>query len=315
METVTRIFGTIVPLFFTTTDGVSLSEISRIQSENKQHNDKFWSMISDAVASVFRKVLTFLGSTEASRSISGSTVTADEIRREYSGVAARNAETSVLMHGLKLHQRLQAMLEHMDLTPFVVKTLPEAPMRIAPAKKGTTCGTSAFMDMSNIDEMIGSLDSTVLSQFDFAFFKRANGLNSRAAAIGKLLSEQGSFFRELLRPLPRGSEQATQTGVIVTQWEREYTPEALESFSLLREELRQEYDDLQKQLNGCRKQIKDAVRAYNLEEERRYQTRYGSYQVEAERHMLEVERIRCAAETLRQQALGELAGLRVRAEE
>jgi hypothetical protein len=82
----------------------------------------------------------------------------------------------------------------------------------------------------------------------------------------------------------------------------------------LRDELQSEYNGLQQQLNGCRKQIKDAVRVYNLDAERQYQTAYGLYQVEERKHSLEMERIRSAAEILRQQALQEIASLRVRVE-
>lgn len=168
------------------------------------------------------------------------------------------------------------------------------------------------MEMSNIDEMIAVLNSDVLAKFNFAFWKKANELNSRAAVLGKLLSEQGSFFRELVKSLPKGGEQITQTGVVITIWERSYSDGNLAQFAKLREKLQEEYNDLQKQLNGYRKQIKDAVRAYNLDQERQYQIVYGSYKVEAERHALEMERIRSAAETLRQEAMQELAGLKVR---
>ena len=313
METLKQIFGVIVPTFFLTDGGVSLSEIARIQAENKQQNDKFWSEIFDAVGGVFQKVVTFLGGGEASRKIAGATVTTDRIR-EYRGVADRNAQTATLMHGLKVHKRLETVLQQMDLRLHVVEALPEAPARPISAKRGTICDTNEFMEMSNIDEMVANLNAEVLAQFDLAFFKRANELNSRAATLGKLLSAEGSFFRELVKSLPKGGEQATQAGVIVTQWEKSYSPEQVEEFSRLRDELQTEYNDLQKQLNGCRKQIKDAVRAYNLDAERQYQLAYGSYKVEAERHSLEMERVRSAAETLRQQAQQELAVLRVRVE-
>jgi len=168
------------------------------------------------------------------------------------------------------------------------------------------------MEMSNIDEMIATLKPEVLAKFDLAFWMNANELNSRAAVLGKLLSEQGSFFRELVKALPKGSEQTTQTGVVITQWKRAYSEESVGELSRLRDELQAGYNDLQKQLNGCRKQIKDAVRAYNLDAERQYQAAYGPYQVAAKAHNLDMERIRSAAETLRQQALQELATLRVR---
>ena len=313
MKTLTKIFGATVPTFFTNDGGVSLSEISRIQAENKQQNDKFWSEVSDAVSGVFQKVVTFLGGANVSQRIAGATVTTDRIR-EYRGVAERNAQTATLMHGLKVHKRLQEELKVVDLRLHVAPVLPEAPAKPISAKRGTVCDTDEFMEMANIDEMVANLNPEVLAQFDLAFFKRANELNSRAATLGKLLSEQGSFFRELVRPLPKGSEQATQTGVVITLWEKSYSAERVEEFSHLRDELQSEYNDLQKQLNGCRKQVKDAVRVYNLDAERLYQVSYGSYKVLAERHSLEMERVRSAAETLRQQAQQELAVLRVRVE-
>ena len=170
------------------------------------------------------------------------------------------------------------------------------------------------MELQNIDEMIANLKSEVLARFDFAFWKKANELNSRAAAIGKLLSEQGAFFRKLVSPLPQGGSQVNQTGVVITSWKRSYTDEEAKGLQELRDQLQIEYNNLQKQLNSCRKQIKDAVREFNLEEERRYQSVYGIYQVKAKEHNLEMERIRSAAETLRQEALQEIASLKVRTE-
>jgi hypothetical protein len=218
------------------------------------------------------------------------------------------------MHALKLHKRLQDELKGMDLRPFTGEVIPEAPASPSPAKRGSTCSTDAFMELSNVDEMIAALNPEVLAKFDFAFFRSANELNSRAAALGKLLSEGGSFFRELVKSLPKGDEKLTQTGCLVTTWERSYSEEQLGEFSRLRDELQAEYNGLQQQLNGCRKQIKDAIRAYNLDAERQYQSAYGSYRVLAEKHALEMERIRSAAETLRQHAQAELAALRVRVE-
>jgi uncharacterized protein YukE len=168
------------------------------------------------------------------------------------------------------------------------------------------------MDMSNIYEMLASLTQPVMAKFDLAFWKRANELNSRAATLGKLLSEQGSFFRELVKPLPKGGETPTQNGVIITSWKKGYSETQLSEFSLLRDELQSEYNDLQKQLNSCKKQIKDAVREYNLDAERQYQAAYGTYKVAAEQYNLEVESLRSAAETRRQEALQEFAALRVK---
>ena len=168
------------------------------------------------------------------------------------------------------------------------------------------------MELSNIDEMIEQLQEPVLAKFDLAFWKKANELNSRAATLGKLLSVEGAFFRELVRPLPKGTEQPTQNGVIITSWKRSYAEDKVGELSSIRDELQAEYNDLQKQLNGLRKQIKDAVREYNLEEERRFQTDYGVYRVAAEKYSLEVESVRASAETMRQEAMQELASLRVR---
>lgn len=357
MKNLERIFGAVVPTFFAATGGVSLSEINRVQAENKQQNDTFWGLLSDATGGVFSKETTFVGAGESSKRIAGSTITAEEIQ-QYGGVADRSAQTAILMHALKLHKRLALELETKDLRPFVaslwpkvperpvreeVKDLPEAPVKPEAAKTGAVVSTREFMELSNIDEMIAALVPDVLAQFALSFWQRANELNSRAAVLGKLLSEQGSFFRELVKPLPKGSEQTVSTGVIITLWEKTYSVEQVREFVALREKLQAEYNDLQKQLNGCKKQIKDAVRVYNLEHERQYQLAFGLYQVEVSEHSLaverlredaatkhrvaleayesaygayvvEIERLRSAAEHLRQQAQAELAALRVRVE-
>lgn len=336
-----KIFGAQVPTFFTTTGGVSLSEVNRRQAEAKQLNDDFKARISEAVPGIFRKVVSFVGpGSSTPQTVDSPTISSKEIEG-YAAAAERDALTAVMMHGVKLFKSLQEQLQVMDLRLHVVETLPEAPTMpeypdapLAPtkAKLGTLCSTVAFMDLGNIDEMIANLKSEVLAKFDFAFWKKANELNARAAVIGKLLSEQGSFFREIIKPLPKGNEQVTQTGVVIFQWERSYSPEQLAEFVGLRDTLQAEYSDLQMQLNGCKKQVKDAVRAYNLEQERQYQSAYGKYQTayashetavreirvnhqeELKRCAQEMERIRSSAETLRQEALAELATLRVRTE-
>ncbi len=335
------IFGTQVPTFFTNNGGVSISEVARRQAEAKQQNDEFWGRITDAVAGVFRKVLSFVGAGNSTpQTIDGPKVTPEDLKG-YAGVAERNAVTAVLMHGVKLYKRLQQELESMDLRRFLSPQLsnaperpklPEPPQLPERPALATVCETDRFMDIANIDEMIANLKPAVLAQFDFAFWKKANELNARAAAIGKLLSEQGSLFRELIRPLPKGGEQMTQTGVVVTRWEKAYSAEELVGFAEQRNALQAEYNDLQKQLNGLKKQVKDAVRAYNLEQERSYQQAFGEYQLAYASHQAAVdellanhqtalkqyardqEQLRSSAETLRQQALQELAALRVRVE-
>lgn len=314
MNILTKIFGSIVATFFTTdkASGISISEISRLQAENKQQNDKFWSEVSDGVDGVFHKEISFVGAGDSSpRSLSGATLTLDQIKG-YRGVADRNAQTANLMHALKLFKKLQEELGNMSLTHLVTTQIPLAPMPPARAASGTTCHTDSFMDMSNIDEMLACLTEPVMAKFDLAFWQKANELNSRAATLGKLLSADGAFFRKLVKPLPKGSETPTQNGVILTSWKKAYTEDQLSEFSRLREELQSEYNDLQKELNGFKKQIKDAVRAYNLDAERLYQAAYGLYKVAAEKHALEVETLRSSAETLRQEALQEIAALRVK---
>ncbi len=335
------IFGALVPTFFTTKGGVSISEVARLQAEAKQQNDTFWARLTDATRGVFRKVVSFVGAgSSVPQTVAGPTISVGEIGG-YGEVAARNASTAVFMHGVKLFKSLQERLEVMDLRLFVVEKLPEAPpsperpqepSEPTRAKSGTVCDTPVFMMLGNIDEMIAGLKPEVLARFDFAFWKRANELNARAAVIGKLLSEQGSFFREVIKPLPSGGEQVTQAGVVIFRYEKAYSPDELVDFVRIRETLQAEYNDLQKQLNGLKKQIKDAVRAYNLEQERQYQAAYGEYRLAyasyqaavkellvnhqdaLKRHAQEMERIRSSAETLRQEALAEMATLRVRTE-
>lgn len=313
MEKLEKIFGTVIPTFFVAKGGVSLSEVSRIQAEHKQQNDGFWTKVHEAVAGVFRQVITVVGAGGGSQEIESAVITADEIN-DYRGVAGRNARTAVLMHAVKLWHRLYKELEEMDLRLHVADSLPKAPVLPAQPARSSVCQTDDFMELQNIDEMIANLRSDVLSRFDFAFWKRANELNSRAAVIGKLLSEQGAFFRKLVSPLLLGKAETIQAGVVITSWKRAYTEEQAEEFTQLRDQLQQEYNDLQRQLNGCRKQIKDALREFNLAEERRYQAAYGEYQIVAKAYQLEMERIRSAAETFRQEALQELAALRVRTE-
>lgn len=362
MQALTKIFGqgSLVEIFLTSNGGASISEIARKQAESKQKNDEFWSAVSDAKAGVHTKVISFVGAGDSTpRKILGAVLTPEKIR-EVGEVGERDAKTAVFMHGLKIFKDVQKRLEGtnpMDLWHLVVETMPEAPQyperhgvefpeapkRPVSAKRGSLNDTKVFMEMDNMEELIQNLDPKVRDRFDFDFWKKSLELNSQAAATGKLTTGKDAFFRELVKPLPKGGEQITQAGVVVTQWEHAYSQETLEELSRVRDELQKRYNSLQQQLNGCRKQVKDAVREYNLAEERRYQsdwseyttrrTKYDAeveklqaqeesrfqaaldaYRVLREKYEGELERIRSAAETLRQQALSEMASLLVRTE-
>lgn len=360
MEKLTKIFGSLVGTFLTSDGGASVSQIGRLQAEAKQENDSFWATVADAKAGVHTKVISFVGAGDSTpRKILGAVLTPEKIR-EVGEVGQRDAKTAVFMHGLKIFKDVQKRLENMnpmELWHLVAETMPEAPQyperqgvefpeapkKPALAKRGSLNDTKVFMEMDNMEELIQNLNPAVRDRFDFDFWKKSLELNSQAAAIGKLTTGKDAFFRELVKPLPKGGEQITQAGVVVTQWEHAYSQETLEELSRVRDELQKRYNSLEQQLNSCRKQVKDAVRAYNLDEERRYQTDWSEYaarrteydaEVEKlqaqeesrfqaalevyrslrEKYEGELERIRSAAETLRQQALSELAGLRVRTE-
>lgn len=324
------IFGAVVPTFFTTDidTGVSISEVSRRQAEYKQQNDAFYTLITEGTTGIFNKVIKFVGASSSPAEVVSGRKLRPETFKECTSVGNRNAETALLMHGVKLYKNLEAWLQTSDLTGFVgglpsQPVLPTAPTAPARGKAATVCPANAFMELSTIDEMVANLNTIVIAKFDFDFWQEAVSLNAKAAAIGKLLTEKDSFFRALLKVAPNSSEQTCQTGVILTKWERSYTENEAAELQKVRDSLQEEYDRLQKQLNGMKKRVKDAVRAYNLEVEKTYQSELSKYQLEASKHRAEVdaltaqhaqavEKVRSSAETLRQEALAELATLRVR---
>jgi hypothetical protein len=327
MKKLEQIFGALVPTFFTESGGVSLSEIARRQAEAKQKNDTFTTLVAEATAGVFFKRVSFVGAAGSPAEQVGGSVLEPQQLSAYSDVASRNAQTALLMHGLKLWRSLQDRLKMVDLTSIVGQppVAPDVKAMQVPVRKagGTLCPSEKFMEMGNIDEMVQALNPAIFTAFDFTFWKEATELNARAAVLGKLLSEQGCFFRQLNSPLPKAEQQPTQTGVIITQWARSYNASQLEAFAQQRDRMQAEYDTLQSNLNGFKKQIKDAVRAYDLEVEKNYQAEYGAYRIEHARYSAElasqqakyaqeVESIRSSAETFRQEALAELASLRIR---
>ena len=315
MEKLTRIFGVIISTFFTAEgNGVTLAEVSRVQAEAKQQNDGFWARIGEAASGIYHRVISYVGAGASAPQTLEAVKFEVEDFADYAGVADRGARVSSLMHAVKLFKRLESDLRMREMWEFVIDKLPNAPERPELPKSATVGETERFMDIANIDEMIAGLGPEVLAQFDFAFWQLAQQLNSRAAVLGKLLSEQGSFFREMVKAKPSDKEQLVGNGMLVTRWKPTYADEEVREFERLREKLRAEYEDLQKRLNGCKKQIKDAVRAYNLEQQVQYESALSAYRIEAEKYSLEVERIRKAAETFRQQAQAELATLRVRTE-
>lgn len=328
MQNLVKIFGPSVSIFFTTSGGMSLSAVARQQAENKNANDAFNSLVADATAGVYKKVVSFVGSgASESKTLQTVTISPDDLRECFK-VGNRNAETAVLMHGVKLWKKYEAQLQTMDLTSFV-GTAPKMPILVEPVRPSPAASgvvdnhVASFMELNSIDDMVLRMSAAALSKFKFDFFWNALQLNARAAAIGKLLSEKDSFFRQLLKPTPASSEQLVQSGSVITQWEKSYDWSTTQSFEKLRDELQAEYNKLQQELNGVKKLIKDVVREVTLAAEQNYQKEFGAYQLEfakyeterkaaVEAYALQVEQLRSSAETLRQQALTELAALQIR---
>lgn len=306
--------GAIVDVFFTKGDGVSISEVGRQQAESKQANDSFWAHVEGATNAIFTQELSFVGSGGgASERLTPERLTVGEIRK-YSGVADRSAQISTLMMALKLHKTLRARLEKMDFRDLVEETMPTFPQEPAPVRTGLAVEVMSFMDMDNIEEMIGSMYDEAFRNcgLDFQFFRKATELNSRAAVLGKLLSAQGAFFRGLVRPVPASKREMVSSGVVVTTWTKTYSEEEEAEFARLRNELQEEYNSLQRELNGYKKQLKDSVRQFILAEERRYQAELSDFQLKRAAYDAKEERIRSAAEVIRQECLAEMSALRIR---
>lgn len=314
MQSLIDFFGSIVGSFFTTGDGITLSEVGRVQANTSHKNNDFWSHLSEAALGVI------VGKTSVIASGVKHDIPTKEFKLDRKFVETERLQVSEgesqlarLMFALKLfksfEERLKTAHESELLgSDWVPENLPDSPRR---KSLPISLSLERFVDLENLDQLIDAAQGAH-QHFSEHFFARAIEVNARAAVLGKILTSKDSFFRAVLKKAPSSLVRESGQGFQVIEYNLVYTDEELKQLESFRQQLSEEYEGLQKETNYYKASIKSRLRDLALEYEKEYQEQVALWSVSSQAESARLAEQTSRAEVKRRELQQELFNLRLK---
>lgn len=232
--------------------------------------------------------------------------------------ARNNAENALLGNGIKIFNKAMETIRNMDAAEIVKRnggdvSLPEVGP-LLPRQSAVLAGTvDHVLEMERVEDILGACSPEVLARLDAAMVKNALRLESEAATLGLELTKKDSFLQRVIAAEPelQPVETVANFAVVVKQPKLAYTAQEVKDFKKLFEDLQKRYQNIQGQLNGLKKTIKDTIRLTDVEFAKDYEARLATYTLEQAVRNDKSNRIGAQGEVLRQQLVQELLTLKI----
>jgi hypothetical protein len=233
-------------------------------------------------------------------------------------VAKNNGENAILGNGIKIFNKAIEYLQKVEAQKLVelngedttfTKNM-DLPIRKQAVNNGTL---DSVVNLERVEDILDRCATAVLEKLDSDMVKKALRLESEAATLGIELNRSQCFLQKVLsaQTALQPVETISNFAVVVKQPILAYTEGEVTEFKTLFDNLQQQYQNLQGQLNGIKKTIKDTIRLMDVmfakEFDREYRV-YNTHQQEVNKKMTEIA---TKGEVLRQQLIQELLTLKI----
>jgi hypothetical protein len=233
-------------------------------------------------------------------------------------VAKNNGENAILGNGIKIFNKAIEHLQKVEAKKLVelngedttfTKNI-DLPIRKQAVNNGTL---DSVVNLERVEDILDRCATAVLEKLDSDMVKKALRLESEAATLGIELNRSQCFLQKVLsaQTALQPVETISNFAVVVKQPILAYTEGEVTEFKTLFDNLQQQYQNLQGQLNGIKKTIKDTIRLMDVmfakEFDREYRV-YNTHQQEVNKKMTEIA---TKGEVLRQQLIQELLTLKI----
>jgi hypothetical protein len=236
-------------------------------------------------------------------------------------VIKNKGENAILGNGIKIFNKAIEKIKGYDNQELVVlkggeklKELDlEYPFRKLAVQNGTVDNA---LNMERVEDILEICSIDVLEKLDAKMVKNALRLESEAATLGLELTKKDSFLKKLLEAKSslNMTESVANFAVVIKQPKLAYTQEEIASFKILFEHLQMQYKNLQGQLNGIKKTIKDTIRIVEIELSKKYEVEFNEYNTKNREYQEKVNQINMQGEILKQQLTQELLALKIQTE-
>jgi hypothetical protein len=233
-------------------------------------------------------------------------------------VSKNNGENAILGNGIKIFNKAMEHLKTVEAQKLVElngedTTLPKQmdfPIRKQAVSNGTV---DSVVNLERVEDILDRCATAVLEKLDAEMVKKALRLESEAATLGIELNRSQCFLQKVLaaQTALQPVETISNFAVVVKQPILAYTEGEVSDFKILFDNLQKQYQNLQGQLNGIKKTIKDTIRIVEAEFAKEYDRDYRTYNAYHQEISKKMTEIATKGDVLRQQLIQELLSLKI----
>ncbi len=235
-------------------------------------------------------------------------------------VAKNNGENALLGNGIKLFNDALNAIKGFDNTKLVEMNGGDVTLPVAldfPILKQAVKGLiESVLNFDRVEDIVFNCNAEVLERIDANLVKNALRLESEAAVLGNEVTKKAGFLHQVLvaNESLAPTETTAQFGVVIREQKLAYTEGEVESFKVLFDNLQTQYKNIQGQLNGLKKTMKDTIRLVNVEFAKKYDAELKDYYARQGEIIAKQSQIAAQGETLKQQLVTEFLTLKIQVE-
>lgn len=221
-------------------------------------------------------------------------------------VADIMAEQSKLAFGIKTIKAVSKAVTEMDSKWLYMKKNNEPVLEYPTKPQLTNSYLEDVLNYSSVEKILNSLTAQGLSMLSSSeLFYNAISLEAKVAAIGQLFHKNSLLKKITTSPtsLPI-DEDSNSIAIVVKLHTLAYNDDEVNELKSYVLTLQEEYQDLQGQLNGYKKRIKDELRNLEVIVNAEHDKKVSEYEQEERRRTVEGEK-------LKMQLLKEIAELKI----
>lgn len=235
-------------------------------------------------------------------------------------VAKNNAENAILGNGIQLFNKAMNAIKGFDATKIVELnggdvSLPES--LDYPARKQAVNGLiDSVLNFDRVEDILFSCSAEVIERVDAKLVKNALRLESEAAVLGNEVTKKTGFLHQILtaNETLQPTETTAQFGVVIREQKLAYTEGEVEAFKVLFDNLQTQYKNIQGQLNGLKKTLKDTIRLVDVEFSKQYDADMRVFYLRQGEIAAKQSLIAAQGETLKQELVKEFLALKIQIE-
>ena len=233
-------------------------------------------------------------------------------------VAKNNGENALLGNGIKIFNQALERIRTIEAKTLVELNGGDTALPVVnplPAKKMavTESNIDSVVQMERVEDILTRCKEETLQRMDGEMLKKALRLESEAAVFGNELTRKECFLQRIVAAEPelQTSETVANFALVIKQPKLAYSTSEVEAFKAKFESLQKHYQNVQGQLNGLKKQIKDVIRLTEAEFTKEYEANLAIYHQEQRENQNKWNQINAQGETLRQQLTQALLTLKI----